>query len=331
MKKSAISFVTASVAGLLLMGCDGSGSGKGAKVEFPTKEISIICGYTPGGSSDLIDRALSQSLGKSLPKPVVIVNRDGANGTVSLAEVAKAKPDGYTLVHGVSGHFLTEPIINAGVRYKQEDFELLANMTTEPILLTVNASSPYKSWEELVKASKENKTVIRYATSGMGSLMQLSAGYMFQQGGINAQPVPFKGSAPVITATLGNHVEIATTHPAEVLAHIKSGKLIPLVISSASRFKELPDTPTMKEKGIDVDLGVKKFIMAPKGLNPDVKKTLADSIRKAIEDGEFQKKMDDLHIMVDFMDGKTLENLLRPAEADHQSLDRLHQDGDEAK
>ena len=307
MKKSVFSLVTISVAGLLLMGCDGSGSGKSTKVEFPTKEISIICGYAPGGSSDLIDRALSQSLKNLLPQPVVIVNRDGANGTISLAEVAKAKPDGHTLVHGVSGHFLTEPIINAGVRYKQEDFELLANMTTEPILLTVNASSPYKSWEDLVKASKENKVVLRYATSGMGSLMQLSAGYMLQQGGVSAQPVPFKGSAPVITAILGNHVEIATTHPAEVLPHIKSGKLIPLVISSSTRFKELPDTPTMKEKGIDVDLGVKKFVMAPKGLNPEVKKTLAESIRKAIADAEFQKKMDDLHIMVDFMDGSQLE------------------------
>jgi tripartite-type tricarboxylate transporter receptor subunit TctC len=310
MKKSAVSFVAASAACLLLMGCDGAGSGKGAKVDYPTKEISLICGYTPGGSSDLIDRALSQSLGKSLSQPVVIVNRDGANGTVSLAEVVKAKADGYTLVHGVSGHFLTEPIINEGVRYKQEDFDLLANMTTEPILLTVNASSPYKTWEDLVKASKENNVVIRYATSGMGSLMQLSAGYMFQQGGIKAQPVPFKGSAPVITAALGNHVEIATTHPAEVLAHIKSGKLIPLVISSASRFKELPDTPTMKEKGIDVDLGVKKFIMAPKGLPADVKKTLVESMRKAIADSEFQKKMDDLHIMVDFMDSNQLETYI---------------------
>jgi tripartite-type tricarboxylate transporter receptor subunit TctC len=133
---------------------------------------------------------------------------------------------------------------------------------------------------------------------------------MFQRGGINVQPVPFKGSAPVITAILGSHVEIGTTHPAEVLPHIKSGKLIPLIISSVSRFKELPDTPTMKEKGIDVDLGVKKFIMTPKGLKPDVKKILVDSMRKAIEDVEFQKKMDDLHIQVDFMEGGQLESYI---------------------
>lgn len=310
MKKTGWALTTALAATLILAAGDGIAFGNKEKNNFPSKEITLVCGYSPGGSSDLIDRALSQSLSKSLGQPVVIVNRDGANGTISLADVAKAKPDGYTLVHGVSGHFLTEPIINAGVRYRQEDFELLVNMTTEPIVLTVNANSPYKTWEDLIKASKENKTVFRYGTTGMGSLTQLSAGYMFQLGGINVQPVPFKGSAPVLTAVLGNHVEIGTTHPAEVLAHIKSGKLIPLIISSASRFNELPDTPTLKEKGIDIDLGVKKFIMAPKGLAPEVKKTLVDSLRKAVEDAEFQKKMDSLRIMVDLMDGKQLESYL---------------------
>ena len=213
-------------------------------------------------------------------------------------------------MHGVSGHFLTEPVINKGVRYKQDDFEFLMNMTTEPIVLTVSANSPYKTWDDLVKASKEKGVVFRYSTAGLGSLIQLSAAYMFQQGGINAQPVPFKGNAPAVTAILGEHVEIGTSHPAEVLPHIKSGKLIPIIISSSTRFSELPDTPTMKEKGFDVDLGVKKFIMAPKGLAPEVKQTLTDAMRKAIDDPEFKKKMADLHIMIEYMDAKQLENYI---------------------
>lgn len=294
----------------LLAGCGNKDAGKSAKPSFPAKEINLVCGYAPGGSSDLIDRALIQSMNKSLAHPIVIVNRDGANGTVSLADVAKAKPDGYTLVHGVSGHLLTEPIINKGVRYKQEDFEFLMNMTTEPIVLTVNANSPYKTWDDIVKASKEKSVVFRYSTSGMGSLIQLSAAYMFQQGGINAQPVPFKGNAPAVTAILGEHVEIGTSHPAEVLPHIKSGKLIPIIISSSTRFNELPDTPTMKEKGFNVDLGVKKFIMAPKGLSPEIKQVLTTSMRAAIEDPDFKKKMADLHIMIDYMDAKQLEDYI---------------------
>lgn len=294
----------------IIAGCGSKETGKAAKKEFPTKEINLVCGYAPGGSSDLIDRALVQSMNKSMPHPLVIVNRDGANGTISLADVAKAKPDGYTLVHGVSGHFLTEPIINKGVRYKQEDFEFLMNMTTEPIVLTVNANSPYKTWDELVKAAKDKTVVFRYSTSGMGSLIQLSAAYMFQQGGINAQPVPFKGNAPAVTAILGGHVEIGTSHPAEVLAHIRSGKLIPIIISSSTRFSELPDTPTMKEKGFDIDLGVKKFIMAPKGLAPEVKQTLTDTMRKALADPDFKKKMEDLHIMIEVMEAKQLEGYI---------------------
>lgn len=278
-----------------------------AQEAFPSKEISLVCGYAPGGSSDLIDRALAHSMNKTLGKPVVVINREGANGTISLAEAAKAKPDGYTLVHGVSGHFLTEPLINKGVRYKQENFDLLMNLTTEPIVLTVNANSPYKTWEELVKFAKESGTVIRYATSGVGSLVQLSAASMFKEGGIKAQPVPYKGNALSVAAILGGHVEVGTSHPAEILPHVKAGKLVPLIISSATRFGELPNTPTMKEKGFNVDLGVKKFIMAPKGLPEGVKKTLADSIAKAVDDAEFKKKMEDMNIMIEPMDAKQFE------------------------
>lgn len=312
MKKRSIwvSMLALAVAGTLLAGCGGKTAEKTEPAKFPTKEISLVCGYAPGGSSDLIDRALVQAMAKHLPKPVIVVNREGANGTVSLAEVAKNKPDGYTLVHGVSGHFLTEPVINKGVRYKQEDFDLLMNLTTEPIVLTVNADSPYKTWDDLVKASKEKDIVMRYSTSGMGSLVQLSAAHILQQGGIKAQPVPFKGGAPAVAAILGGHVEIGTSHPAEILPHVKAGKLIPIIISSATRFSELPNTPTMKEKGFDVDLGVKKFIMAPKGLSADVKKTLTDAISKSVADAEFKKKMDDLHIMIEVMDGQQLESYI---------------------
>ena len=303
--------VVAFLAVLLVAGCGGSQApAKVVKIDFPTKEITLICGYAPGGSSDLIDRALVQSMNKNLPKPVVVVNRDGANGTVSLADVAKAKADGYTLVHGVSGHFLTEPLINKGVRYKQEDFDFLMNLTTEPIVLTVNANSPFKTWEELIKYAKEKGVVVRYGTSGMGSLVQLSAASMFHEAGIKAQPVPFKGGALSVAAILGGHVEVGTSHPAEVLAHIKAGKLISLIISSATRFKEMPNTPTMKEKGFNVDLGVKKFIMAPKGMPEDVKKILVDAMTKAVNDSEFKKKMDDLHIMIEVMDAKQLESYI---------------------
>ena len=311
MKKKSLALVAIlAVAVILISGCDGKESTKTTKVEFPKKDINLICGYAPGGTSDLIDRALAQSMNKSLSSKVVIVNRDGANGVVSLADAAKAKPDGYTLVHGVSGHFLTEPIMNKDIRYKQEDFELLINMTTEPIVLTVNANSPYKTWDELVKAAKEKNTVFRYGTSGIGSLMQLSAAHMFQLSGIKAQAIPFKGNAAAVIAILGEQVEIITSHPAEVLPHIQSGKLIPIVISSATRFSELQNTPTMKEKGFDVDLGVKKFIMAPKGLAPEVKQVLTDSLQKAVADPEFKKKMEDLHIMVDVMDGNQLETYI---------------------
>lgn len=275
-----------------------------AIAKYPEKEVTLICPWPPGGSSDLITRAVAQTAKSYFPKPMIVVNRDGANGMIATAETARAKADGYTLTQGAGGLFLTQPYVQKKLEYRQDDFEFLIGLTNEPMILTVNVNSPYKSLEELIRSFKEKNQVVRYSNSGMGGFPQLCLAYLFGLAGVQSQPIPFKGGAPAITAILGGHVDACSAHPGEVYPHIKAGKLRPLAISSLQRFPDLADVPTMKEKGYNIDMGVKKFMFAPKGLAADVRNALADALTKVSQDSTFKKTMTDAHLMLEPMTGK---------------------------
>lgn len=304
-KKVLVIFCLLLITALVAAGCgQGQDAKKAPAVKFPEKEITLICPWPPGGSSDMISRAIAQAAGKHLAKPIVVVNKDGANGMVATTENVKTKPDGYTILQGASGLFVTQPYTQKNLGYKQDDFDFLIGLTNEPILLTVKADSPYKTLEDLIKAAKEKNLVIKYSNSGMGGIPQLTPAYLFQLAGVKSQPVPFKGGAPALTAILGGHVDLCASHPGEAIPHIKAGKLRALAISSNQRFPDLPDVPTLKEKGFDIDMGVKKFIFAPRGLPDDVKKALTEALQKGSADPEFKKAMADINVMMEPMSGK---------------------------
>ncbi len=272
-----------------------------AQAAFPEKEITIICPWPAGGSSDLISRSIAQALGKQIGKPVVVINRDGANGVVATTEAKTTKPDGYTLLQGTNGLFVTQPLTQANLAYKIDDFEFLYGLTSEPILLMVNAESPHKTLDDLLAWAKKENKVVRFANSGSTGLPALCASYLFKKAGVKSQPIPFKGGAPAIAALLGKHVEAGVAHPGEGIPHIKAGTLRPLAISSPVRFNALPDVPTMKEKGIDVDIAVRKYIFAPKGLPEAVRKVLLPALEKAAKDEVFIKNMADANLMLEYM------------------------------
>jgi tripartite-type tricarboxylate transporter receptor subunit TctC len=271
---------------------------------FPSKEITFVCPWPPGGSSDLLSRAIAQSANKHLPKPMVVINRDGANGMVATTEMAKTKADGYAVSLGTSGLFLAQPYTQKSLGYKQDDFDFLVGFTNEPILLSVQSSSPYKTLEDLLTGVKKDNKVISYSNSGIGGFPQLALGYLFQLAGVKSQPIPFKGGAPAITALLGGHVDALACHPGEAIPHVKAGTIRPLAVSSPSRFPDLPNVPTMKEKGFNVDIGVRKFVFAPKGLPPEARSGLVGVLQKVLKDPGFQKSMADIYLMVDPMTGE---------------------------
>jgi tripartite-type tricarboxylate transporter receptor subunit TctC len=277
---------------------------------FPEKPITLICPWPPGGSSDLIVRTLAKLAPKYIFKPVVVVNRAGANGVVATTENVRTPADGYTILIGTSGLFTATPLSQKNLGYKQDDFEFLVGMTNEPMIFTVPTSSAYKSLNELIKTAKERDLVIRYSNSGLGGIPQLCAAQLFRLARVKSQPVPFKGGGPAVTAILGAHVDVGVSHPGEAQPHIQAGKLRGLAISSLKRFPGLPEVPTLAERGYDIDIGVKKYIFAPRGLPGDVRKYLADSLGKIIHEEEFRSAMTNMAILYEPMTGREVVDYL---------------------
>jgi tripartite-type tricarboxylate transporter receptor subunit TctC len=258
---------------------------------YPEKAISLICPWPAGGSTDLITRMVSKVGAKYISKPIVVVNRPGGNGVVGTTENVRTPADGYTILAGTTGLFTSTILTQKKVGYKQDDFEFLLSMTDEPIVVTVHPSCPYKSLNEMIRAYKEKNQVIRYSNSGLGGIPQLAAANLFKFARVKSQPVPFKGGGPSVTAILGGHVDVGIAHPGEAIPHAKAGKLRILAISSPNRFSDIPDVPTFRELGYTFDVGVRKYLFAPKGLPGETRKYLVDNLTKVVHNDEFKKSI----------------------------------------
>jgi len=320
-KKTIVFLALIVVFGMLVSACGGSQDAKeqsktgeqaAEKVNFPEKEITLMVPWSAGGSTDFVGRTLANIASKYLPEPVIVVNREGANGIIGFSELANTKPDGYTIAVGATGVFTTSPLTQEGVAYKMEDFEFLVGFTEAPIVISVPGDSPYNTLEELFAASKEDGLVIRYANSGMGGIPQTCMAHLFNLAGVKSQPIPFSGNGPALTAALGGtaNCDAVATHPSEIVEHVKTGKIRPLAISSLERMPLLPDLPTMKELGYDVNISVRNFAVAPKGLPEDVKKVLTDSLTKTVNDPDFKKAVEDACYIYDPMTGQEVEDYL---------------------
>jgi tripartite-type tricarboxylate transporter receptor subunit TctC len=277
--------------------------------KYPEKEITLVCPWSPGGSSDLLARAIAQSANKKLPKPIIVVNRDGAAGVIATTELAKAKPDGYTMAVGATGLFAIQPFMKK-VDYQTSDFDFLIGISNEPIVLAVKADSPYKTLGDLLARAKAEGAVIRYGNSGMGSVPHLCLAQLFRLAGVQAQPVPYKSNTPALAALMGGHLDVSAAHPGEAIPQIRAGMIRALAISSPQRFSALPDVPTMQEQGYQIDMGVRKFIMVPKAVPADVKQRLTQIVQEAIADAEFKKGMADINLMLEPMTGPEVVNIL---------------------
>jgi len=286
----------------------GQSEAKAAAVKYPEKEVTLICPWNPGASADIQARALAKAASKYLKKPMVVVNQDGAGGIVATTQMKSAKPDGYTMALGVIGLFTTQPILNKSLGYKQSDFDFLLSITSAPCSIVVNANSPWKTLDDLVKDAKATNKTINYGTSGANTTPQLAGAQFFQMAGVKNQHIPFTGGAPAMTALLGNKVDACAVVVSDAIPQIKAGTMRALALASEKRMPTLPDVPTMKEKGYDYALTVRWYVFAPKGLSAEVKNILVDTLQKAVADPEFKKAAEDLYIAVDVMSAEETVN-----------------------
>ena len=222
-----------------------------AAATYPTRPIRIIDPFPPGGPSDIVNRAINQRFSEALGQPVVIDNRAGAAGIVGTEIVAKAAPDGYTLLLGPSGALTIQPTLNPKLPYDpQRDFEPVSQLTSGPQVIAVNPGVPAKSVQELVALAKAKPGQLNYASGGAATANHLAMELFKLAAGVDVVHLPYKGTGPALTAVLGGEAQMIISALLAALPHVKSGKLRALAVTSTTRSTAVPDLPTASESGL---------------------------------------------------------------------------------
>lgn len=260
---------------------------------FPTKPITLVVPFPPGGSTDLIARQIASKLSEKLPGATAVVdNKAGATGTIGAGFVTRAPADGHTLLVSSLGPFVIAPHLIKAPYDALKDFDPLTIAVQAPNVLVVPAVSPHKTLADVIAYTKANPNKMTFASSGNGSSDHLTAELFWQQTGTTGIHVPYRGGGPVMTDLLGNQVESSWMNINTAMPQILAGKLRPLAITSAKRSPLLPNVPSLEESGIkDANVYSWQAIAAPKGLPADVKAKLHAAILASLNDPAIKPKL----------------------------------------
>jgi tripartite-type tricarboxylate transporter receptor subunit TctC len=264
-----------------------------AQAPFPSKALTIVVPFSAGGTTDILARVVGQFMSKDLGQPVIIDNRAGAGGNIGAQMVARAAPDGYTLLMGTVGtHAINQSLYKKLGFDPIKDFAPISRVALVPNLLVANPSQPFKTVKEMIAYAKANPGKLTFASSGSGTSIHLS-GEMFQQmAGVEMQHIPYKGSAPALTDLLGGQTAIMFDNMPSVISHVRAGKLRPIAVTTPTRSPALPDVPTIAESGVPGYSATSWFgILAPAATPAPVIAKLNASILKALADPEVKKKL----------------------------------------
>jgi tripartite-type tricarboxylate transporter receptor subunit TctC len=259
-------------------------SGAAFAQTYPDKNIKIMQGFAPGGNADAIARAVGAEISKSVGQAVVVEAQAGAGGTIAATTVAKAKPDGYTLLLATGGHAVAGAIYN-NLNYKTvQDFEMISTITYFPFLIVINAENKIANFPALLNQAKANPGKIAYGTAGIGSTHHLAGELLASMAKVDLLHVPYRGDAGSITALLAGDVPFIIAPPTAVLTNIKAGKLKAIAATGPQRWVGLPDVPTVAEQGVPgYDVRSWAGLMAPAGTpKPVIDKLNAETL-KAIQ------------------------------------------------
>lgn len=269
---------------------------QGSGVNYPNKPIRLMVGFSPGGPNDLIARELAIELGKRLKQPIVVENRPGANGEIATAFVAKAAPDGYTLVLGSSGSLAISPSLQEKLPYDPtRDFAPIAVVASNPMLLLVSANSKYNSVADLIAAAKARPGALSYASAGSGSPTHLSAVLLESLAAFHTLHVPYKGGGPALIDLMGGQIDYYFGGIATALPLVKDGRLKAIGITSSARSALVPTVPAISESGFPGYESVIWYgVLAPAGTPKEIVAILSSGIIAVMETPQFRKKLADL-------------------------------------
>ena len=277
-----------------------------AEDAYPSHAITVINPFPPGGASDVVTRPLAAVLEPIVKQPIVIDTKAGAAGAVGSQVAATAKPDGYTLlshITSISGFAEVDKLFGRTPKFTRADFIPLARFVANPCVLIVNDQQSYKTLKDFTDDAKKRPDEIIYSSSGLyGALHIPMALYMKAAGGLKLRHLPTNGGGPALTALLGNNSQALVSSVSACLTQIKAGKVKPLVMFGANRSKALPDVPTMKELGYNVEYYLWVGMFAPKGTPQPAVTYLRTVLKQAALSEQFKTSMTNLGQDVEYLD-----------------------------
>ena len=262
---------------------------------YPDRPIKIMQGFAPGGNADNIARTVGMEMGKGLGQNIVVEAQAGAGGTIAANTVAKARPDGYSLLLATGGHAVAGALYNNLAYRTVQDFEMVSTITYFPFLVVVPANSKYPSLSALLAAARANPTEVSYGTAGIGSTHHLAGELLASMSKTQLLHVPFRGDSASLTSLLGGEIPMIIAPPTAVMANIKSGKLRAIATTGPQRWQGLPDVPTVSEQGVSgYDVQSWAGLMAPAGTPKPVIDRLNAELQKALLVPAVKTRLEDM-------------------------------------
>lgn len=263
---------------------------------YPTKAINLVVAYPPGGSTDLTARTVGEALSKILKQPVVIENIGGAGGAVGAQKVVNAAPDGYTLLLGANNELVINKLVNPTTKYDGvSDLTPIGLVASQPMVLVANSIAGVKTADEFIAIVKAKPGKFSYGSSGIGTSLHLAGEMVKERAGLFIVHVPYRGVAPLTSDLIGNNIEFGIFVLSSALPHIKSGKVVPIGVTTTKRSDVAPNIPSLSEnpkfKGVDIESWF--MLAAPKGLPSTIQSTLKQALQLALQDPALRKRLEE--------------------------------------
>ncbi len=263
-----------------------------AQAKYPNRPIRLLIPFAAGGGTDVVARIVGQRMSETIGQTIVVEAKPGAGGAIAVSELMRSEPDGYTLLLTTSSH-ATLPLLSKLAWHPANDFTPIASVYSYPFVLVTNTAnaSNFKTLPEFLAYVRANPGKINWGSSGTGGPQHLTGAQFIKLAKVDMVHVPYRGNGPMMQALLTNDVQVTFDTQTLVLPQIETGKVIPLAIASAKRSTQLPDTPTIREGGLDVAIQITNFVLAPKGLPEQVQATLNKEFAAALTDKAVRERL----------------------------------------